>query len=254
MESDGAQKNANAVVAVSGVAPTPHTFPSNKWVKLNVGGKIYTTTIDTLVGREPDSMLARMFLQDGGMMPSERDEQGAYLIDRSARYFEPIINYLRHGEFVCDNHISLKGVLEEARFFGIYSLVTHLEERLGEQEQLDDRPLTRMDVIKAIIQTSAITELRFQGVNLAGADLRKLDFRNINFKVRSALDIKLLSILIILSSLLVCKHVALQFIAHKSKLLLPGACGSSVCESGMRSVSFSAWTLCQHGKYFLSVC
>lgn len=184
MESDGSQENANDVVAVY-EKPSTSNFPVNKWIKLNVGGKIYTTTIDTLVGREPDSMLARMFLQDGGMMPSEKDEQGAYLIDRSARYFEPIINYLRHGQFICEDHISMRGVLEEARFFGIYSLVTHLEEKLGELEQrVDDRPLTRMEVIKAIIQTSAITELRFQGVNLAGSDLRKLDFRNINFKVR----------------------------------------------------------------------
>lgn len=183
MESDGSAESASNAVAVR-ETPIVNTFPSNKWIKLNVGGKIYTTTIDTLVGREPDSMLARMFLQDGGMMPSEKDEQGAYLIDRSARYFEPIINYLRHGEFVCESHISLKGVLEEARFFGIYSLVSHLEEKLSEQEQLlSDRPLTRMEVIKAIIQTSAITELRFQGINLSGADLRKLDFRNINFKV-----------------------------------------------------------------------
>ncbi|KAH8347235.1 BTB/POZ domain-containing protein KCTD9 [Drosophila kikkawai] len=158
-------------------------FAPNRWVKLNVGGQIYATTIDTLVGREPDSMLARMFLQDGNMVPSERDEQGAYLIDRSPRYFEPIINYLRHGQFVCDSNVSILGVLEEARFFGIYSLVTHLEERLGQEEDpQSDRPLTRMDVIKAIIQTSVITELRFQGVNLSGADLRKLDFRNINFK------------------------------------------------------------------------
>ncbi|ALC47813.1 CG14647 [Drosophila busckii] len=161
-----------------------NTFPSSKWIKLNVGGKIYTTTIDTLM-REPDSMLARMFSQSGSMMPSEKDEQGAYLIDRSARYFEPIINYLRHGQFVCEENVSLKGVLEEARFFGIYNLVTELEELLEKQEQeqqVADIPLTRMDVIKAIIQTSAITELRFQGVNLAGADLRKLDFRYVNFK------------------------------------------------------------------------
>ncbi|EDW83712.1 uncharacterized protein Dwil_GK13533 [Drosophila willistoni] len=156
----------------------------SRWVKLNVGGQVYTTTVDTLL-REPDSMLARMFLQDGNVIrPSERDEQGAYLIDRSPHYFEPILNYLRHGQFVCDAQISIKGVLEEARFFGICSLVAHLEELISQQEgpPNDYRPLTRIDVIKAIIQTSVLTELRFQGVNLSGADLRKLDFRNINFK------------------------------------------------------------------------
>ncbi|XP_017081750.1 BTB/POZ domain-containing protein KCTD9 [Drosophila eugracilis] len=178
--SDAGKEKSNSA---GGSLGNVSNFAPNRWVKLNVGGQVYATTIDTLVGREPDSMLARMFLQDGRMMPSERDEQGAYLIDRSPRYFEPIINYLRHGQFVCDSNISVLGVLEEARFFGIFSLVTHLEERMGQQDaSLEDKPLTRNDVVKAIIQTSVITELRFQGVNLSGADLRKLDFRNINFK------------------------------------------------------------------------
>ncbi|XP_017477479.1 PREDICTED: BTB/POZ domain-containing protein KCTD9 [Rhagoletis zephyria] len=157
-------------------------FPSSKWVKLNVGGKIYVTTLCTLVSKEPDSMLARMFSQDG-MLPSEQDEQGAYLIDRSAHYFEPILNYLRHGQLIVDAHVSLEGVLEEARFFGIYSLISQLEPQLAQiNRPIDDMPLTRRDVIKALIQTPHASELRFQGVNLAGADLRKLDFRNINFK------------------------------------------------------------------------
>ncbi|XP_020712987.1 BTB/POZ domain-containing protein KCTD9 isoform X2 [Ceratitis capitata] len=157
-------------------------FNSSKWVKLNVGGKVYVTTLCTLVSKEPDSMLARMFSQDG-MLPSEQDEQGAYLIDRSAHYFEPIINYLRHGQLIVDANVSLEGVLEEARFFGIYSLISQLEPQLAQiSRSLDDVPLTRKDVIKALIQTPHASELRFQGVNLAGADLRKLDFRNINFK------------------------------------------------------------------------
>ncbi|XP_014098560.1 BTB/POZ domain-containing protein KCTD9 [Bactrocera oleae] len=157
-------------------------FPSSKWVKLNVGGKVYVTTLCTLVSKEPDSMLARMFSQDG-MLPSEQDEQGAYLIDRSPHYFEPIINYLRHGQLIVDANVSLEGVLEEARFFGIYSLITQLEPQLLQiNRSIDDIPLTRRDVIKALIQTPHASELRFQGVNLAGADLRKLDFRNINFK------------------------------------------------------------------------
>lgn len=166
-------------------------FPSSKWVKLNVGGKVFQTTIWTL-NKEPDSMLARMFSQDGAMMPSDQDEQGAYLIDRSAHYFEPIINYLRHGQLIVDPNVSLEGVLEEAKFFGLESLVSQLESQIMQNNQsLDNQPLTRRDVIKALIQTSHITEIRFQGVNLAGADLRKLDFRNINFKVYQ-LDIYIL--------------------------------------------------------------
>lgn len=168
------------------VAVPEQKFPSSKWIKLNVGGKVFQTTIWTLVSKEPDSMLARMFSQEGAMMPSDQDETGAYLIDRSAHYFEPIINYLRHGQLIVDPNISLEGVLEEAKFYGLESLVSQLEEQIMQNNQsLDNQPLTRRDVIKALIQTSHITEIRFQGVNLAGADLRKLDFRNINFKVNN---------------------------------------------------------------------
>lgn len=162
-----------------------HEFPSSKWLKLNVGGKLFITTISTLQ-KEPNSMLARMFSQDNSLInPSDIDENGAYLIDRSSQYFEPIINYLRHGRLIYDTNLNIEGILEEARFFGIESLTSQLESQLDitQNVSIDHIPLTRRDVIKALIQTSYISEIRFQGVNLAGADLRKLDFRNINFKV-----------------------------------------------------------------------
>ena len=50
-------------------------------------------------------------------------------------------------------------------------------------QSVNERPLGRRDVVDALVRTSPATELRFQGVNLLGADLSKLDLRNINFKV-----------------------------------------------------------------------
>lgn len=47
----------------------------------------------------------------------------------------------------------------------------------------DAIPLSRKDVINALMTTVTGSQLRFQGVNLEGADLSKLDLRNINFKV-----------------------------------------------------------------------
>ncbi|KAL6963327.1 BTB/POZ domain-containing protein kctd9, partial [Sarracenia purpurea var. burkii] len=46
----------------------------------------------------------------------------------------------------------------------------------------DTIPLSTRDVINALILTDQNSVLRFQGVNLAGADLSRLDLRNINFK------------------------------------------------------------------------
>lgn len=76
------------------------------------------------------------------------------------------------------------GVLEEARFFGIESLVPQLEAMIqSAARSRDNVPLTRRDVVNALILTPLNAELRFQGVNLAGSDLSRLDLRYINFKV-----------------------------------------------------------------------
>lgn len=155
------------------------------WVTLNVGGKYFTTSKNTLQAKEPNSMLARMFAETTGgylMAPSNVDENGAYLIDRSPIYFEPILNFLRNGQLIFDTNVNPEGILEEAKFFGIDSVVSLLDQVISTNKVLrDDLPLSRRDVIDALI-ISHTSELRFQGVNLAGSDLSKLDLRCINFK------------------------------------------------------------------------
>lgn len=91
------------------------------WITLNIGGRLFTTSRSTLLAKEPLSMLARMFADDNNMYlmnPSETDANGAFLIDRSPEYFEPILNYLRHGVVVLDNQVNPRGVFEEAVFYG----------------------------------------------------------------------------------------------------------------------------------------
>ncbi|XP_057340893.1 BTB/POZ domain-containing protein KCTD9 [Microplitis mediator] len=162
---------------------------NHDWVTLNVGGKLFTTTRSTLTQKEPMSMLARMFMEKDDsdefrIPPSKQDSNGAFLIDRSSAYFEPILNYLRHGQLILDTNISAAGVLEEARFYGIEGIISTLEEMVAvdSEKNKGTDALTRRDVLKAIMSTPATSELRFQGVNLSGADLSRLDLRNINFK------------------------------------------------------------------------
>lgn len=165
------------------VEPQVTTTSDSEWITLNVGGKYFTSSKRTLTAGEPNSMLARMFSEENIFFPSSKDKNGAYLIDRSPTYFEPILNFLRCGQLVYDKNINPQGILEEAKFFGIESIIPALEQALKEnKESRDNAPLTRRDVIDALIRSSHTTELRFQGVNLAGADLSKLDLRNINFK------------------------------------------------------------------------
>lgn len=53
-------------------------------VKLNVGGKIYKTTLDTL-RKDPDSMLCAMFSERHELKQDKED--GAYFIDRDGKLF-----------------------------------------------------------------------------------------------------------------------------------------------------------------------
>nr|XP_006815227.1 PREDICTED: BTB/POZ domain-containing protein KCTD9-like [Saccoglossus kowalevskii] len=139
--------------------------------------------INTLTCRDPDSMLARMFGDQEFQWSSAVDSQGAYLIDRSGRYFEPILNYLRHGKLILDDELNPQGVLEEAHFYGMTSLIEQLEDLLKSNEPATDHtPMKRREFLNILMSTPTTSQLRCQGVNFTGADLSKLDLRSINFK------------------------------------------------------------------------
>jgi len=38
-----------------------------------------------------------------------QDENGAFLVDRDPSYFGPVLNFLRHGKLIVENHITLEG-------------------------------------------------------------------------------------------------------------------------------------------------
>jgi len=99
------------------------------WVRLNVGGTVFATTITTLA-KDPNSFLYRICHKTDDNLDSHKDNTGAYLIDRDPSYFGPILNYLRHGKLVLDRNISEEGVLEEAEFYNITGLISLLKERI----------------------------------------------------------------------------------------------------------------------------
>ncbi|XP_072514798.1 BTB/POZ domain-containing protein KCTD9b isoform X1 [Salminus brasiliensis] len=159
-----------------------HFNAHTDWLTLNVGGRCFTTTRSTLL-KEPESMLAHMF-GDKDVWGNKQDGRGAYLIDRSPDYFEPILNYLRHGQLITNDGINLLGVLEEARFFGIERLAEQLEVVIRNSQPADDHsPISRKEFVRFLLATSTKSELRCQGLNFSGADLSRLDLRYINFKM-----------------------------------------------------------------------
>ncbi|KAH8420435.1 hypothetical protein KR009_010317 [Drosophila setifemur] len=105
---------------------------TDQWVKLNVGGTYFLTTKTTL-SRDPNSFLSRLIQEDCDLI-SDRDETGAYLIDRDPKYFAPVLNYLRHGKLVLDG-VSEEGVLEEAEFYNVTQMIALLKECISHRDQ-----------------------------------------------------------------------------------------------------------------------
>ncbi|KAL6441990.1 hypothetical protein ACFW04_002381 [Cataglyphis niger] len=101
---------------------------NNQWVRLNVGGT-YFLTAKTTLARDPNSFLYRLCQEDSDLI-SDRDETGAYLIDRDPTYFSPVLNYLRHGKLVINKDLTEEGVLEEAEFYNITELIRLVKERI----------------------------------------------------------------------------------------------------------------------------
>lgn len=92
-------------------------------VSLNVGGEIYTTTLDTLT-RCRDSMLGAMFT---GQIPVVRDSRGNVFIDRDGKAFRYILNFLRSGSLDLPGSFSELALLQrEADFFQINPLLEEI--------------------------------------------------------------------------------------------------------------------------------
>ncbi|XP_071797599.1 uncharacterized protein [Asterias amurensis] len=89
-------------------------------VTLNVGGSLYTTTVATLI-RYPESMLGSMF---GGNIPTNRDNNGHYTIDRDGPIFRHVLNFLRNPKLCLPSDFKELDLLStEADFFQIKKLI-----------------------------------------------------------------------------------------------------------------------------------
>lgn len=82
-------------------------------IKLNIGGIKYMTTKSTLT-RISFSFFSNLL---EGLLPSTKDEEGYYFIDREGLYFSPILNYMRTGQIIVPSNIPIEALLQEADFY-----------------------------------------------------------------------------------------------------------------------------------------
>lgn len=111
---------------VVGPPTSPHLASDKKvikgspsqYVKLNVGGSLYYTTIGTLT--KHDSMLRAMF---SGRMDVLTDAEGWILIDRCGKHFGTILNFLRDESVpLPESNKELLELLAEAKYYCLSEL------------------------------------------------------------------------------------------------------------------------------------
>lgn len=119
--------------SASSVEPTKLPC-DNKWITLNIGGQYFTTTRVTL-SKAQNSFLHKLSQRslDPRDIESDRDERGAFLIDRDPIYFQVVLNYLRHGKLIMNEGLIEEGVLEEAEFYNITHLIKLTKQRIIER-------------------------------------------------------------------------------------------------------------------------
>lgn len=118
-------------------------------MSLNVGGSVYRTSLSTL-RRYPDSMLGAMFRGD---LPTVRDKQGNYFIDRDGTLFRYILNFLRTSELTLPCDFKETELLrKEADFYQIEPLL----QCLGDPKP---PPLYPTDSYEEVVELSSTRKL-----------------------------------------------------------------------------------------------
>ncbi|XP_070538484.1 BTB/POZ domain-containing protein KCTD21-like [Ptychodera flava] len=88
-------------------------------VRLDVGGKMYTTSLTTLTWY-PESILGAMF---SGRVPVQTDDNGTYLINRDGELFWYALNFLHTSQLCLPKEFMDYGLLIcEADFYQLDAL------------------------------------------------------------------------------------------------------------------------------------
>ncbi|CAJ0940979.1 unnamed protein product [Ranitomeya imitator] len=114
---------------------------SSKYVKLNVGGALYYTTMQTLT--KQDTMLKAMF---SGRMEVLTDSEGWILIDRCGKHFGTILNYLRDGAVpLPETRREIEELLAEAKYYLVQGLADECQASLQNKDVYE--PFCKVPVI-----------------------------------------------------------------------------------------------------------
>ncbi|CAH1709230.1 BTB/POZ domain-containing adapter for CUL3-mediated RhoA degradation protein 3-like [Aphis gossypii] len=109
-------------------ANEPKSEISN-YVKLNIGGSLFYTTVTTL--SKLDSKLRDMVLSEVAQNAETLESEGWVFIDRCGKHFGTILNFLRDGSVpLPETCVEISEILAETKYYGISELHDACEQAL----------------------------------------------------------------------------------------------------------------------------
>ena len=108
----------------------------SKTLKLNIGGQLFTTSLETMK-KDPGSMFHAMFSERFDTKPAE---DGSYFIDRDGTHFRYILNYLRTAQLVVPEDKTVrKELINEAEFYQVQGIIDQLRSHPFEESNILSR-------------------------------------------------------------------------------------------------------------------
>jgi len=143
----------------------------SKLIKLNVDGKLFQTTLSTLMS-SPESLLARMFDPESGFQPPH-SEDGVYFLDADPVYFGVILNWLRYRRVMVEPGTDLVSLAHIADYFGIVELVEAAETMENNNKQ-EMPPLAQWVKEDDVAPNKEVKAMRLSLVTIKGPFARIL--------------------------------------------------------------------------------
>lgn len=89
------------------------------------------TSRSTLTRKTPPNSPLHQIAVNSTSVHFDRDDRGAYLIDRDPAYFQVVLNYLRHGYLLPTKDTLDEGLMVEAEYFHLPDLANCIIRRLS---------------------------------------------------------------------------------------------------------------------------
>ena len=174
-----AQAVPSAATAAPTITPEPNAaiapadWPSqDEIVYLSVGGTPFTTRRSTLC-KVPDSMLANLFTLDNGFREPDKDKSGAYFLNRNAKFFTWVHDYLLFECRLYDLPPTdmIRSVRMEADFWGLKDLVDILDANLAQPCLCGDQ---RVEAVRFVNDGPNLCRLLNEGDTISNAVRRAI--------------------------------------------------------------------------------